>query len=96
MTVATKIGIKEYTGTIRQRIQPILTFPESKDSGILASTTSFLRSTPVGAEQTSTGCFAPYYLHKRICSGSPNLTITIYYFTKQSETRQNCQLSCLT
>lgn len=40
MTVATKIGIKEYTGTIRQRIQPILTFPESKDSGILASTTS--------------------------------------------------------
>ena len=40
-------------------------YPLSKANGLPASQTSFLRSTPVGAEQTSTGCFAPYYLHRR-------------------------------
>ena len=40
-------------------------YPLSKANGLPASQTSFLRSTPVGAEQTSAGCFAPYYLHRR-------------------------------
>ena len=40
-------------------------YPLSKANGLPASQTSFLRSTPVGAEQTSTGCFTPYYLHRR-------------------------------
>ena len=47
---------KEYTIRVN--------YPLSKANGLPASQTSFLRSTPVGAEQTSTGCFAPYYLHR--------------------------------
>ena len=43
----------------------LVNYPLSKANGLPASQTSFLRSTPVGAEQTSTGCFAPYYLHRR-------------------------------
>ena len=59
----------------------MVNYPLSKANGLPASQTSFLRSTPVGAEQTSTGCFAPYYLHRRKFGQSlPYIVILLMLF----------------